>query len=129
MRHLGFLSLAALLGVTLFNTLIYQAGRSTSATNMAMIAAASPVMIALFDLVGGRRGGREKLGARRTAGMAIALLGVVTLVGKGSPAALWQLDFAMRRPVDARRDRRVHAATAPCCAAAPRGSTSSPSSS
>lgn len=93
-RHLGFLSLAALLGVTLFNTLIYQAGRSTSATNMAMIAAASPVMIALFDLVGGRRGGREKLGARRTAGMAIALLGVVTLVGKGSPAALWQLDFA-----------------------------------
>lgn len=93
-RHLGFLALAALLGVTLFNTLIYQAGRSTSATNMAMIAAASPMMIALFDLAGGRRGGgREKLGARRVAGMVIALLGVVTLVGKGSPAVLW-LDFA-----------------------------------
>ena len=92
-RHLPFLAAAALLGVTLFNTLIYQAGRSTSATNMAMIAAASPVMIALFDLVG-RRGGREKLGVRRTAGMAIALLGVVTLVGKGSPAAVLRLDFA-----------------------------------
>ncbi|WP_407555781.1 DMT family transporter [Streptomyces sp. Pv4-95] len=92
-RHLPFLAAAALLGVTLFNTLIYQAGRSTSATNMAMIAAASPVMIALFDLVG-RRGGREKLGARRVAGMAIALLGVVTLVGKGSPAAVLRLDFA-----------------------------------
>ncbi|MFG2892831.1 DMT family transporter [Streptomyces sp. NPDC048248] len=92
-RHLPFLAAAALLGVTLFNTLIYQAGRSTSATNMAMIAAASPVMIALFDLVG-RRGGRERLGARRAAGMAIALLGVVTLVGKGSPAAVLRLDFA-----------------------------------
>ncbi|GGU56304.1 membrane protein [Streptomyces albospinus] len=94
-RNLGFLALAALLGVTLFNTLIYTAGRSTSATNMAMIAAASPMMIALFDLAGGRRGGgREKLGARRAAGMVIALLGVVTLVGKGSPAAILHLDFA-----------------------------------
>ncbi|MGW1372734.1 DMT family transporter [Streptomyces sp. NPDC002446] len=92
-RHLGFLALAALLGVTLFNTLIYQAGRSTSATNMAMIAAASPVLIALFARTGGR-GGRERLGARRTAGMVLALLGVLTLVGKGSPAALWHLDFA-----------------------------------
>ncbi|QHC26718.1 EamA family transporter [Streptomyces sp. GS7] len=94
-RHLGFLALAALLGVTLFNTLIYTAGRSTSATNMAMIAAASPMMIALFDLAGGRRGGgREKLGVRRATGMAIALLGVVTLVGRGSPAAIVHLDFA-----------------------------------
>ncbi|MFE6689873.1 DMT family transporter [Streptomyces sp. NPDC057743] len=89
--HLGFLALAALLGVTLFNTLIYTAGRSTSATNMAMIAAASPMMIALFDLVGG---GREPLGVRRAAGMVLALLGVVTLVGKGSPAAVLHLDFA-----------------------------------
>ncbi|MFJ9851670.1 DMT family transporter [Streptomyces sp. NPDC101150] len=87
-RHLGFLALAALLGVALFNTLIYQAGRSTSATNMAMIAAASPAMIALFA-----RGG-EKLGARRIAGMVIALAGVVTLVGKGSPAAVLRLDLA-----------------------------------
>ncbi|MEU9114982.1 DMT family transporter [Streptomyces sp. NPDC048483] len=87
-RHLGFLALAALLGVTLFNTLIYQAGRSTSATNMAMIAAAAPAMIALFA-----RGG-EKLGARGTAGMVIALAGVVTLVGKGSPTAVLRLDLA-----------------------------------
>lgn len=87
-RHLGFLTLAALLGVTLFNTLIYQAGRSTSATNMAMIAAASPVLIALFA-----RGG-ERLGGRRAAGTALALAGVVTLVGKGSPAAVLGLDLA-----------------------------------
>ena len=94
-RHLGFLTTAALLGVTLFNTLIYEAGQSTSATNMAMIAAASPMMIALFDLIGGRRsGGREKLGGRRVAGMVLALLGVLTLVGKGSPAAVLHLDFA-----------------------------------
>ncbi|WEB42572.1 DMT family transporter [Streptomyces yunnanensis] len=94
-RHLGFLALAALLGVTLFNTLIYTAGKTTSATNMAMIAAASPMMIALFDLVGARRGGREPLGARRVAGMVIALLGVLTLVGKGSPTAVLHLDFAV----------------------------------
>ncbi|MCB5906695.1 DMT family transporter [Streptomyces sp. SF28] len=94
-RHLGYLAAAALLGVALFNTLIYQAGRSTSATNMAMIAAASPMLIALFDLVGRRRGtAAEPLGRRRIAGMVLALAGVLTLVGNGSPTAILHLDFA-----------------------------------
>lgn len=92
-RGLGFLTLAALLGVTLFNTLIYQAGRSTSATNMAMIAAAAPMLIALFDLVG-RGFCAERPGPRQVAGMVLALAGVLILVGGGSPAALLRLDFA-----------------------------------
>ncbi|GAA3175661.1 DMT family transporter [Streptomyces ramulosus] len=102
-RHLPHLAGAALLGVTLFNTLIYQAGRTTSATNMAMIAAGSPLLIAAFDRLGRRRAAPAPdgapddgapLGPRRIAGMLLALAGVVVLVGGGSPAALARLDLA-----------------------------------
>lgn len=81
-RRLGHLLLAALLGVTVYNTLVNQAGVSTSAGNMGMIMAASPVLMAVYERVGGVR-----LGARRTAGMLIACVGVVLLVGKGSVAS------------------------------------------
>lgn len=78
-RHLRFVLLAAFLGVTVYNTLVNQAGVSTSAGNMGMIMAASPVLMAVYERVGGVR-----LGARRVAGMLIACVGVVLLVGKGS---------------------------------------------
>ncbi|WP_435187568.1 DMT family transporter [Streptomyces sp. bgisy126] len=87
-RHAGLVVLSALLGVTLFNTLIYIAGQSTSATNLALIAAASPAVIAAFAFVGG-----ERMTAVRALGMAIAFLGVVTLVSKGSVTALLSMDF------------------------------------
>ncbi|MCM2414069.1 DMT family transporter [Streptomyces sp. RKAG290] len=83
--HLGFLTLAALIGVTVYNTLVNQAGVSTSAGQMGMIMAASPVVMAVYERLGGRR-----LGRRRIAGMAVACTGVLLLVGNGSLA----LDFA-----------------------------------
>ncbi|MEU7701694.1 DMT family transporter [Streptomyces sp. NPDC039028] len=84
-RHFGFVALASLLGVALYNTLVHQAGLTTSATNMGMIMAASPVIMALWSRLGG-----ERLGARRVLGMATAAVGVLLLVGKGSLA----VDFA-----------------------------------
>lgn len=87
-RHAGLVVLAALLGVTLFNTLIYIAGQSTSATNLALIAAASPVAIAAFALIGG-----ERMTLVRATGMVIAFAGVITLVSKGSITALLTMDF------------------------------------
>ncbi|OEJ29638.1 hypothetical protein AR457_22720 [Streptomyces agglomeratus] len=84
-RHLGFVTLASLLGVSVYNTLVNQAGLSTSAGNMGMIMAASPVLMALYERLGGAR-----LGARRTTGMLVACAGVLLLVGKGSLA----MDFA-----------------------------------
>ncbi|MEV0091587.1 DMT family transporter [Streptomyces sp. NPDC050738] len=78
-RHFGFIALASLLGVTVYNTLVNQAGLSTSAGNMGMIMAASPVLMAVIERFGGQR-----LGARRTTGMLIACTGVILLVGKGS---------------------------------------------
>ncbi|MGW7317334.1 DMT family transporter [Streptomyces sp. NPDC054865] len=78
-RHLGYVSLATLFGVTLYNTLVHQAGLTTSASNMGMIMAASPVIMAVYSRLGG-----ERLGARRTFGLLLAAFGVLLLVGDGS---------------------------------------------
>ncbi|MFP1627094.1 DMT family transporter [Streptomyces sp. 5K101] len=78
-RHLPFLLAASLLGVTVYNTLVNQAGLTTSAGNMGLIMAASPVVMALYERLGGTR-----LGARRTTGMLVACGGVLLLVGDGS---------------------------------------------
>ncbi|MFD3310145.1 LysR substrate-binding domain-containing protein [Streptomyces sp. NPDC058694] len=59
-RHLGFLLLASLLGIAAYNTLVNQAALSTSAGTMGMIMAASPVLMAVYERVGGVR-----LGVRR----------------------------------------------------------------
>ncbi|NEB74832.1 DMT family transporter [Streptomyces sp. SID14478] len=95
-RHLGYVTLAALLGVTVYNTLVNQAGMTTSAGNMGMIMAASPVLMAAYERLGGAR-----LGARRVTGTLVACTGVVLLVSKGSltpdfaPGDLWVVAAAV----------------------------------
>nr|WP_261989654.1 DMT family transporter [Streptomyces sp. uw30] len=81
-RHLGFVLLASLLGVTGYNTLVNQAGLTTPAANMGMIMAASPVLMAVFERASGVR-----LGARRVAGLLVACAGVVLLIGGGAGGA------------------------------------------
>ncbi|MFJ3206794.1 DMT family transporter [Streptomyces flaveolus] len=91
-RHLGFVLLASLLGVTVYNTLVNQAGVTTPAANMGMIMAASPVLMAVFERAGGVR-----LGARRIAGLLTACTGVLLLVGGGasfSAGDLWMIAAA-----------------------------------
>lgn len=95
-QHLGFLTLASLLGVAVYNTLVNQAGLDTPAATMGMIMAASPVVMALHECLGGQR-----LGARRVVGMVIACAGVLLLVSNGSPAlglsagAFWMIAAAL----------------------------------
>ncbi|MFF9326381.1 DMT family transporter [Streptomyces sp. NPDC014776] len=93
-RHLGYCLLASLLGVTVYNTLVNQAGVTTPAANMGMIMAASPVLMAVWERAGGVR-----LGARRVAGLLTACAGVVLLVGHGGVASfsagdLWMIAAA-----------------------------------
>ncbi|MER7492420.1 DMT family transporter [Streptomyces pharetrae] len=76
-RHLGFVVLASLLGVTVYNTLVNQAGLTTPAATMGMIMAASPVLMAVFERASGVR-----LGARRIAGVLTACAGVLLLLGR-----------------------------------------------
>lgn len=96
-RHLPYVALASLLGISLYNTLVHQAGLTTSAGNMGMIMAASPVVMTGYERLGGAR-----VGGRRALGIAIACTGVLLLVGKGSPVPddlttgdLWMLGAAL----------------------------------
>ncbi|MEW2297407.1 DMT family transporter [Streptomyces sp. NPDC006743] len=93
-RHLRFVLLASLLGVTVYNTLVNQAGLTTPAANMGMIMAASPVLMAVLERAGGVR-----LGARRVTGLLTACAGVVLLIGGGGAASfsagdLWMIAAA-----------------------------------
>ncbi|MFD8394068.1 DMT family transporter [Streptomyces sp. NPDC059680] len=91
-RHARYVLLASLLGVATYNTLVNQAGLTTPAATMGMIMAASPVLMAVFERLGGVR-----LGARRTTGLLVACAGVALLVGGGahfSPGDLWMIAAA-----------------------------------
>jgi drug/metabolite transporter (DMT)-like permease len=88
-RHARYLGLVSLLGVAGYNTLVNQAGLTTPAPTMGLIMAASPVLMAVFDRLGGVR-----LGARRTTGLLLACAGVALLLGGGtafSSGDLWMI--------------------------------------
>lgn len=79
-----------LLGVALFTTLVYVAGRTTAALNLGLISITFPIFIMVFSrfLFG------ERIPARRVAGLAVVIAGVVLLLADGKPAALLSLSFA-----------------------------------
>lgn len=81
----------AILGVTTFNTILYQAARTTSALNLSLIATSTPVFIILLARIflG------EKLSARKAAGLAAALGGVLLLITGGDPSRLSGLEFSV----------------------------------
>jgi drug/metabolite transporter (DMT)-like permease len=77
------------LGMWICGAWVYIGGRTTSATNIALIYAAAPVGIALVSakLLG------ERLVTRQKLGMMLALAGVVFVITRGDPAVLAGLKF------------------------------------
>jgi drug/metabolite transporter (DMT)-like permease len=82
--HLRHLIPTALLGVTLFNTLIYAAGHHTTALNLSLIAVFTPV----FIIVLARLFLGEPVTARRCLGVALAVAGVAALATGGDLSRL-----------------------------------------
>lgn len=89
-QHIGYLTITAFLGVTLFNTIIYIAGHSTTALNLSLIATSSPVFTMLFArfLLG------DPLTARRLFGVTVAAFGVVLLITGGEISMLLNARFS-----------------------------------
>ena len=87
--NLGFLSLTALIGITVFNTLIFISGRYTTVLNLALIYTFTPIFLLLLSRIflG------EAITLRKTAGITIAVFGVVSLVTKGDYSRLAALDL------------------------------------
>ncbi|MEM9214161.1 MAG: DMT family transporter [Cyanobacteria bacterium P01_F01_bin.150] len=89
--NLPYLSISALLGVTVFNTLIYMAGHTSQAINLALIAAASPIFVVIMS----RLFYNEAFSVKQTRGILIVLVGVVLLITEGSLGNLLSASFAI----------------------------------
>lgn len=78
-RHLGYLSVMGILGVTLMNTFVYKAGQTTESLNMALLMPATPLVI----LILARIFYAEPISPMRLLGMLTAFTGIVILVLRG----------------------------------------------
>ncbi len=90
-KYLPYLTVSALLGVTIFNTLIYIAGHTTQALNMALIATSSPIFIVLMS----RFFYGETISLTRAVGMMVVVSGVLMLIAGGSLERLLSMSFAI----------------------------------
>ncbi len=84
LRTLGTFTLLGLVGITFHQWLQSNALVTSRASTSGWIVATTPVFMAIL----GRLVLRERLGALRVAGIALAALGVVLVVTRGEPAAL-----------------------------------------
>ena len=79
------------LGMLICGAWVYWAGETTTAINIALIYAASPVLITLGAVIGLK----ESFSFKQGAGIVIALLGVLHVVVKGQWAALSQVVWVL----------------------------------
>jgi len=83
------LALLGVLGVGCYNTFLYAALQTTTATNGVLISSMTPLLIVLI--------GRALFGVRMTlrqqVGIMLSLAGVVAIVSRGDMSVLMQLDF------------------------------------
>lgn len=95
LRHLPVTLTLSLLGIAVFNTLIYLGLQTTTALNAFLLQAAMPVLIvamgvALF---------RERLGRLQGVGLALSLVGAAWVIVEGRPARLATLALAPGDPL------------------------------
>ncbi len=79
------------LGMGVCGAFVYIGADTTTATNIGIIYAASPILIVVFA----RFGYGEPLGGLQAVGVAISLAGVLAIVCRGDPAVLLELRFTV----------------------------------
>ncbi len=91
LKNIRYLSLTALLGVTVFNTLIYIAGHTTTALNLSLIAITFPIFIVILSriLYG------ELITTKKILGIVLVTCGVVLLITKGDLSVLTNITFTV----------------------------------
>ena len=88
-KHPAYFSITALLGITTFNTLIYIAGQTTTAMNLSLIAITFPIFVILLS----RILYKELVTIQKGFGITLVLIGVITLIAKGSFSNLLNISF------------------------------------
>lgn len=91
LRQGKYIFIVALLGISLYNTLIYEAGRTVSAIEMALITTTtSPI----FSLILAAIFLKERMRFIQLCGLLLCLLGILQLLTKGHWENLIQFNFA-----------------------------------
>lgn len=90
MKHIPYLLVTSILGVTLFNTLIYFAGRSTTAVNLSVISITFPVYIIIISRVFLK----EEITLRKIFGIILVFTGAVFLITKGNFTNILSLKYS-----------------------------------
>lgn len=82
--------ITSVFGISIFNTMIYKAGHTTSAVNLALISIITPVFIVILS----RFIFNEKITTNKTIGIIIVALGIINLISQGDISNLKGLKFA-----------------------------------
>jgi drug/metabolite transporter (DMT)-like permease len=88
--HLVYLIATSILGVSLFNTLIYIAGHSTTAINLSLIAITFPVFIIILS----RIFYGEVITINKWIGILLVVIGILALITKGDWSIMQKISFA-----------------------------------
>jgi drug/metabolite transporter (DMT)-like permease len=89
LRHAPIILALSATGIAAFNTLVYIGLQYTTAVNGLLLQSVMPVVILLWAFALHR----ERPGLFQTVGMAVSLLGVAAIAGRGSIGALLSLSF------------------------------------
>lgn len=89
-ENIKYILITSFLGVTVFNTLIYIAGKTTEAINLSLIAISSPIFIIIFSLIVFN----EKISLKKIIGIALTITGILVLLTRGKISVLLNISFA-----------------------------------
>jgi drug/metabolite transporter (DMT)-like permease len=90
-RYIKYFSITSFFGVTVFNTLIYFGGQTSSAINLSLIAISAPIFIIILS----RIIDKERFTTLRILGVLVTILGVLTLISRGSLNNLLNITFVI----------------------------------
>jgi len=90
-KHIPYLCITSLLGITIFNTLIYFAGHTTTAINLSLISITFPVFIVILS----RILFRELITLNKGIGIILVASGVILLITRADLARLLNITFAI----------------------------------
>jgi len=91
LKRMPYLSVTGLLGITIFNTLIYIAGQTTTAVNLSLIAITFPFFIVILS----RIIFRELITVNKIIGIILVVIGVLLLITKGNLSRLLNITFGL----------------------------------
>ncbi|MBY4675488.1 DMT family transporter [Marinobacterium arenosum] len=90
-KNLEYLAITSILGVTLFNTLIYIASHSTDAINLSLISITFPIFVILFSWAYFG----ENITVNKGAGIIIVATGILVLVTRGNISSIVETNFSI----------------------------------